>query len=174
MTAVPCPQCGATDAWVVISRADAYSRVATIEQADDGKVSIHYHGDTEYGDALETVGLRCAGCEWDCTGTEDEWRALFPKLDIIARCAELGVDKERLRQALDQGDNWGDMIHAFEYLTVLGVVADAMTNPREGWVEVEINRVEAMFRLLVDSGDMTPMATRQLGKLLRPEDEEST
>lgn len=43
-----------------------------------------------------------------------------------------------------------------------------------GWVAVEIPRVEAMFRLLTDSGDMTPMATRQLGKLLHPEDEEST
>lgn len=33
-----------------------------------------------------------------------------------------GVSHERLKKALDQHDNWGGMVHSFEYLTVLGVV----------------------------------------------------
>lgn len=47
--------------------------------------------------------------------------------DIIDRCKELGIDYERLRGVLGSGkDNWGYMVHSFEYLTVLGVVLDAM------------------------------------------------
>ena len=45
---------------------------------------------------------------------------------IIERCKELGIDFERLDKALSTRDNWGGMINAFEFLTVLGVVADAM------------------------------------------------
>lgn len=46
--------------------------------------------------------------------------------DIVARCKELGIDYPRLKAALDNPDNWGGMVNAFEYLTVLGVVCDAM------------------------------------------------
>lgn len=46
--------------------------------------------------------------------------------DIIARCEQMGVDHERLAACLDAKDNWGDLVHSFEYLTVLGVVREAM------------------------------------------------
>jgi hypothetical protein len=45
---------------------------------------------------------------------------------IIERVKALGVDADRLKDALDSRDNWGGMIHAFEYLTALGVLCDAM------------------------------------------------
>jgi hypothetical protein len=45
---------------------------------------------------------------------------------IITKCKLLGIDGQRLKQCLDGQDNWGAMVHAFEYLTVLGVVCDAM------------------------------------------------
>jgi hypothetical protein len=47
-------------------------------------------------------------------------------MDIIARCEAYGINYERLKACLDQHDNWGDMVHSFEYLTVLGIVEDAM------------------------------------------------
>lgn len=46
--------------------------------------------------------------------------------DIVKRCQELGVDYPRLKGALDSHDNWGALVHSFVYLTVLGVVCDAM------------------------------------------------
>lgn len=46
--------------------------------------------------------------------------------DIVARCKELGIDYPRLKAALDSKDDWGALVHSFEYLTVLGVVCDAM------------------------------------------------
>ena len=49
---------------------------------------------------------------------------------IIERIKELGVDAKRLKGALDGHDNWGSLVHSFEYLTVLGVVCDAMTADR--------------------------------------------
>jgi hypothetical protein len=45
---------------------------------------------------------------------------------IIERIKEFGIDATRLKACLDSKDHWGDMIHAFEYLTVCGVVCDAM------------------------------------------------
>lgn len=44
---------------------------------------------------------------------------------ILERCREAGVDRDRLRRCLDAKDDWGGMVHAFEYLTVLGAVAAA-------------------------------------------------
>jgi hypothetical protein len=49
---------------------------------------------------------------------------------IIERIEALGVDADRLKTCLDSRDNWGGMVHAFEYLTVLGVVCDAMQAAR--------------------------------------------
>lgn len=46
--------------------------------------------------------------------------------DILGRIRALGVDYERLKAALDSHDAWGGLVHSFEYLTVLGVVCDAM------------------------------------------------
>lgn len=46
---------------------------------------------------------------------------------IIERCKAHGIDRKRLTAALDSNDNWGALVHSFEYLTVLGIVADAMT-----------------------------------------------
>ena len=45
---------------------------------------------------------------------------------IIERIRELGIDYPRLKAVLDNPDNWGALVNAFEYLTVLGVVCDAM------------------------------------------------
>lgn len=51
--------------------------------------------------------------------------------DIIEKCEKFGVDYDRLKAALDQNDNWGALVHSFEYLTVLGVVEDAMRKRKE-------------------------------------------
>lgn len=40
-------------------------------------------------------------------------------------CEEAGVDKDRLRKALDSNDNWGAMVHAFEFLTAASAVLAA-------------------------------------------------
>lgn len=45
---------------------------------------------------------------------------------IIETIKGLGIDADRLKDALDSRDNWGALVHSFEYLTVLGVVCDAM------------------------------------------------
>ncbi len=45
---------------------------------------------------------------------------------IIERIKELGIDYDRLKNALDSKDRWGELVYAFEYLTVLGVVCAAM------------------------------------------------
>lgn len=45
---------------------------------------------------------------------------------IIDKLAELGIDYQRLKACMDARDNWGGMVHAFEYLSVCGVVLDAM------------------------------------------------
>lgn len=46
--------------------------------------------------------------------------------DIIERIKAAGIDADRLKAALDSKDNWGALVYSFEYLTVLGVVCDAM------------------------------------------------
>ncbi len=46
-------------------------------------------------------------------------------------CLEQGVDRERLRVALSTNDNWGGMVHAFEYLTAVSAVL-ASWPPEEG------------------------------------------
>lgn len=45
--------------------------------------------------------------------------------DLFKRIESLGVDFDRLSTALSQRDNWGELVHSFEYLTVLGCVEDA-------------------------------------------------
>lgn len=47
-------------------------------------------------------------------------------IDIIAKCEEHGVDRTRLKAALDTKEPWGKLVHSYEYLTVLGVVEAAM------------------------------------------------
>lgn len=37
----------------------------------------------------------------------------------------LGIPYSRLKNAMDGGDNWGKLVHAFEYITTIGVVLDA-------------------------------------------------
>ena len=41
---------------------------------------------------------------------------------IYDQLAEAGITRDRLKTALDSRENWGGMTHAFEFLTVLGVV----------------------------------------------------
>lgn len=43
--------------------------------------------------------------------------------DIHARLEEMGIDRERLKAAVDN-ENWGHLVHAFEILSVCGVVLD--------------------------------------------------
>lgn len=45
---------------------------------------------------------------------------------IIAKCLAHGIDLHRLETCLSSRDNWGNMVHSFEYLTVLEAVRDAM------------------------------------------------
>lgn len=46
---------------------------------------------------------------------------------IVAQLAALGIDEKRLAKVLaPKADNWGGLVHAFEVLTVLGVVHKAM------------------------------------------------
>lgn len=33
-----------------------------------------------------------------------------------------GIDYQRLRKAMDSNENWGRMVHAFEYVSAIGVV----------------------------------------------------
>lgn len=37
-------------------------------------------------------------------------------------CQQQGLDRARLKAALDAGDNWGAMTHAFEFLTAVAAV----------------------------------------------------
>lgn len=37
-------------------------------------------------------------------------------------CEEQGVDRARLKEALDSNDKWGKMVYAFEYLTAVSAV----------------------------------------------------
>lgn len=45
---------------------------------------------------------------------------------IIEACERAGVDSARLERCLRSGDDWGGMVNAFEYLTVLEAVLAAM------------------------------------------------
>jgi hypothetical protein len=51
--------------------------------------------------------------------------------DIYERLGEFGIDKARLTAVLGQSDNWGGMVHSFEYLTVCSVV-EALWPEKEG------------------------------------------
>jgi hypothetical protein len=43
---------------------------------------------------------------------------------VYERLTELGIDRDRLASSLAVREDWGGMVSAFEYLTVLGVVLD--------------------------------------------------
>jgi hypothetical protein len=53
---------------------------------------------------------------------------------IIERIKSFGVDYPRLHAALDQQDNWGALVNSFVYLTVLGVVEDAMKKDHAAFI----------------------------------------
>ena len=42
-------------------------------------------------------------------------------------CVKQGVDRARLKAALDSNDNWGKMVHAFEFLTIEAVESGELT-----------------------------------------------
>ncbi len=46
--------------------------------------------------------------------------------DVRAECERLGVDHARLSAALDASENWGALVHAFEFLTAVGVTKTAL------------------------------------------------
>lgn len=76
---------------------------------------------------LDPASVETAVDRRGTSGPERLWTAQ-PKtaIDIVARCEELGVDYARLHACLDYKDAWGKLVHSFEYLTVLGVVEQAM------------------------------------------------
>lgn len=41
---------------------------------------------------------------------------------LFDECEAFGIDLKRLSAALGSRDNWGGMVHAFEYVTVLSIV----------------------------------------------------
>lgn len=42
--------------------------------------------------------------------------------NVYEALIEHGIDKPRLESALKSNDNWGKMVHAFEFLTVASAV----------------------------------------------------
>lgn len=50
---------------------------------------------------------------------------------IFDRLEEHGIDRQRLVRCMDGTDNWGALVHACEYLTVIGVVLDAWAEADE-------------------------------------------
>lgn len=46
---------------------------------------------------------------------------------ITDMMTQFGLPPDRLRAVLDQSDNWGSMVHAFEYLTACGVLLNLAT-----------------------------------------------
>lgn len=61
--------------------------------------------------------------------------------DLYAKLEEHGITKARLKKALDSKDNWGALVHSFEYLTVLGAVEtmwpERMVKSEDGeWVGI--------------------------------------
>jgi hypothetical protein len=54
---------------------------------------------------------------------------------IIEKIKTFGVDYPRLHNALEQKDNWGALVNSFVYLTVLGVVEDAMKKDHAATLE---------------------------------------
>ena len=35
---------------------------------------------------------------------------------------QIGIDEDRLRNAMDSNEPWGNMVHAFEFVTVISTV----------------------------------------------------
>ena len=62
--------------------------------------------------------LRCQECEDSVrvvevrNKTEQVYEALI----------DAGIDWKRLKKVMDGGENWGELVHAFEILTTLGTV----------------------------------------------------
>jgi len=44
---------------------------------------------------------------------------------IIAMIEELGIDYDRFHAVMEYKDDWGHLVHSFEYLAVLAVVEEA-------------------------------------------------
>ena len=48
-------------------------------------------------------------------------------VNILAKLGILGIDRERLERVMaPKAENWGQLVYAFEVLTVLGIVLEAM------------------------------------------------
>lgn len=57
----------------------------------------------------------------------------LPDQNVVENLTRAGIDYARLKACLDGRDNWGKMVHAFEYQTVcevvLGVLREARHDP---------------------------------------------
>ena len=60
------------------------------------------------------------------TEAADAASDVWERATAAHRLKELGIDRDRLNMVLNNGDNWGHLVYAFEVLTVLGVVLQEM------------------------------------------------
>jgi hypothetical protein len=49
--------------------------------------------------------------------------------EIYDTLLDLGIDKARLTACMDSNDNWGKLVHAFEYITTISAVLEHWPDP---------------------------------------------
>ena len=86
-----------------------------IEAVDRYKIAVNAPPHAHHGDDVELAEERLLMAVREVAGNP-----------IIDRIKGFGIDADRLHAAMEYKDNWGSMIHSFEYLTVLGVVEEEM------------------------------------------------
>ncbi len=84
---------------------------ARYKMADNADPHVHFDADLEYAEELLMKAIR------EAAGNP-----------IIDRIKGFGIDADRLHNAMEtEGQKaWGKMVHAFEFVTVLGVVEEEM------------------------------------------------
>lgn len=75
--------------------------------------------------------------------------------DLVTRiCEAAGRTPEEIAAAIDSKDDWGKLVHSFEYLTALGVVRDEITKDAPSASE-QLERIKNMHRKSEGEGGMT-------------------
>ena len=86
---------------------------------------------------------------------------------VHEKLEELGIDQDRLSEVLTSKDNFGLLVHAFETVTVLGVVLDAWSAPDE-----KTPRIEAGTKIVLPDGQVREIAdvhhVLDEGKVVKP------
>jgi translation initiation factor 2 alpha subunit (eIF-2alpha) len=76
-------------------------------------------------------------------------RSEVDAVNIIDKLAEQGIDRERLERVMKpKAENWGHLVYAFEVVTVLGTVLDAMQEEVR-WPDV----ADELYDALQDAAD---------------------